>query len=132
MAGRRSRAERRWPPAVPFAGEPPKVEPGDKVEIRTALGEWVPAIACSGPRFDFEQALGRQTYLTVAVDNATITERYERAVNWPAEDVRPLEHRALAANDGLFCVCEAPWIAEDGHCMTQPPADAKEAGDACG
>lgn len=84
-----TRSERRWPPAVPFDGDPPPVQAGDPVEIRTAFGQWLPATAASEPRYDFEQGLGRHTFLTVAVTNHDIARVFGYPVNWPAEDVRP-------------------------------------------
>ncbi len=70
--------------AVPFDETPPAVDWGDPVEIRTADGTWQPAVARSEPRYDFDNAVGRRCWLTVAV----VLPGSRDIVNWPAEDVR--------------------------------------------
>ena len=68
---------------IAFDGDPPAVGPGDRVECRTARGEWVPMVAHSEPRYDADNAFGGRCYLTVAVSAPG-----GRIVNWPAESVR--------------------------------------------
>lgn len=68
--------------AVPFVGVPPAVQPGDRVWIRDAIGDWRETVAKSEPRYDFENAAGRRCWLTISVrlpDGST--------ANWPAENV---------------------------------------------
>ena len=68
----------------PFNGTRPDVHPGDVVEVRDANGVWHHARCGSVPRYD-ESVGGRTCWLTVRVDPG------EGWVNWPAEDVRPVE-----------------------------------------
>lgn len=77
--------------AMPFTGTPPAVAAGDRIEIQDAAGDWHPAVALSGPRYDHETAYGRTVWLTVAVRTE---DGYE--VNWGAEKVRPV----TPASDG--------------------------------
>lgn len=58
---------------------------GDEVEVRTAKGDWLRAVARSMPRYDVQNAINRRhPTLTVSVDVGT----WGHPVNWPAEDVR--------------------------------------------
>ncbi len=69
---------------MPYDGTPPDVAAGDPVEIRDAAGDWHPTVARSAARYDYGTAIGRQCWLTVAVDGP----RTGAVVNWPAEHVR--------------------------------------------
>lgn len=74
--------------AVRFDGTPPAVQAGDPIEIQSYDGTWWPACARSEPRYDWQRAIGRRCYLTVAVDGRA-PYRWAGPVNWPAEHVRP-------------------------------------------
>lgn len=80
---------RRNAKAVPFDGTPPPVKPGDPVRFRDANGRWFDGKATSEPRYAFEDSIGGQCFLAVAVTSPVLVRTYGRPVNWPAEDVRP-------------------------------------------
>lgn len=62
------------------------IKDGDAVEVRASDGAWHRTTARSGPRYDYENAFGRSTFLSIAVDWPSGADCW---VNWPAEDVRP-------------------------------------------
>lgn len=69
---------------MPFPGTPPAVRAGDAVEIRDGAGQWWPATALSGPRYDQSRGSGRTVWLTVLVRTEDGFEE-----NWAADGVRP-------------------------------------------
>ena len=63
-----------------------EIKAGDRVLCRTAFDEWVPMVAHSGPRVDFEHATPRsRAYRSISVTGGG----WDSPVNWPVEDVRP-------------------------------------------
>ena len=80
---------------IAFTGPRPDVKPGDRVECRTAGGEWFETRAHSVPRYEDRTAIGGKAYLTVAVEwGGTVA-------NWPAEDVRPIAAEPTSSVDML-------------------------------
>jgi len=76
---------------IPFAGEFPDVGTADRIDCRTAFGDWVQKIALGPARYDQRNAMGGKCYLTVPVAEVDDWERDHiaaKSVNWPAEDVR--------------------------------------------
>lgn len=67
----------------PFDGTPPDVRDGDRIEVRNAYDDWLPAVAKSAPRYDHANAHG-SCWLSVSVQLSN-----GRVLNWPAEHVRP-------------------------------------------
>jgi hypothetical protein len=64
------------------------VLPGDRVRCRTSNGGWFETTARSEPRVDWAKLFHRQSpYVSVAVDHPAFGE----PINWPADDVFPLE-----------------------------------------
>jgi hypothetical protein len=78
---------------MPFEGDPPQVAPGDTVWCHNAFDQWVPMIAHSDARYDYDNAISK-VFLTVLVGKPGEDDP-EEWHNWPAEDVQTEEPVSL-------------------------------------
>lgn len=73
-----------------------EIRAGDEVEVRSASGEWKRTTACSGPRWDHKNGFvprGQRNRQAPFKSIAVVWPNHPdgAVVNWPVEDVRPVE-----------------------------------------